>query len=137
MATIAEIDERIEKGKRQIAQLEERKKAMLAKEREQARKWRAAVLSAVGETVLAASGADWTDLDLDALRGWLSERSDDLASRAVRGQRTPAEAKAALDAFRKAPRKKEEDAEPPAPAETSPAPDRAQPWTPDMTQQQW
>ena len=62
MPTVEEIDERIEEHKRQIARMEERKRAILAKQREQERKWKAMCLSAIGEAVLDAAGCDWNEI---------------------------------------------------------------------------
>lgn len=101
MATVSELDEKIEEQKRKIAHLEERKKALIAKEREQARKYKAATVTAVGETVLRVLDADWTRIDLANLQAWLKEYSRDLGIVAVTGERTPSEAKAALDAFKR------------------------------------
>ena len=72
-----------------------------AKEREQARKWKAATLAAIGETVLKTLGADWTAIDLEGLQGWLAESAEDIRLMAVTDTRTPVEAKEALDAFKR------------------------------------
>lgn len=137
MTTVAELEEKIEDRKRQIAQYEARKKALIAKEREQARKYKEVTLTAIGETVLKSLGADWTDIDLDGLQGWLTECADDIRSVAVTEPRTPAEAKAALDAFKRTSKKPkrgdepeqdaEADAEPSEQADESEADGREQP----------
>ena len=101
MPTIADLDKKLENKKHEIAQLEERKKALIAKEREQARKWKAATVAALGEMLLGALGNEWTSVDLDALSGWLAENEEALRTRAVIDARTPVEAKKALDAFKK------------------------------------
>lgn len=102
MTTVEEIDEKIEERKRQIAKFESRKKAMLAKEREQSRKWRAATITAVGEAVLSVAGCDWTQLDVAELHSWLDENSATVRSRLVTDKTSPAEAKERLDAYRHA-----------------------------------
>ena len=60
MPTVSEIDGKLDELKRQAAALKEQRKVAAAKEREQARKWKAATLAAIGETVLKTLGADWT-----------------------------------------------------------------------------
>lgn len=112
MATVAEIDEKIEEAKRKVAQLEERRKATLAKERELARKWRAATLAAIGETVLATAGCDWTQLDLESLKSWLDVNADEVRSLLLTDERPPAQAKKSLDAFKR--KKPARGQEPPA-----------------------
>lgn len=92
MPTVSEIDGKLDELKRQAAALKEQRKVAAAKEREQARKWKAATLAAIGETVLKTLGADWTAIDLEGLQGWLM---------AVTDTRTPVEAKEALDAFKR------------------------------------
>lgn len=92
MATVSEIDGKLDELKRQAAAL---------KEREQARKWKAATLAAIGETVLKTLGADWTAIDLEGLQGWLAESAEDIRLMAVTDTRTPVEAKEALDAFKR------------------------------------
>ena len=109
MATIEDMDRRIAEAKERLAQYEARKRAMLAKEREQARKWRTALLATVGETVLVAAGCDWTRLDLDALRSWLVSHADEAHAQLVGQERTPAQAKAALDDFKATRARKEEE----------------------------
>ena len=66
MPTVSEIDGKLDELKRQAAALKEQRKVAAAKEREQARKWKAATLAAIGETVLKTLGADWTAIDLEA-----------------------------------------------------------------------
>ena len=95
MATVSEIDGKLDELKRQAAALKEQRKIAAAKEREQARKWKAATLAAIGETVLKTLGADWTDIDLEGLQGWLADNAEDT------DPRTPVEAKEALDAFKR------------------------------------
>lgn len=101
MATVSEIDGKLDELKRQTAALKEQRKIAAAKEREQARKWKAATLSAIGESVLKAIGADWTAIDLDGLQGWLTENAEDIRLMALTDPRTPVEAKEALDAFKR------------------------------------
>lgn len=57
MATVSEIDGKLDELKRQTAALKEQRKIAAAKEREQARKWKAATLAAIGEIVLKTLGA--------------------------------------------------------------------------------
>lgn len=57
MATVSEIDWKLDELKRQAAALKEQRKVAAAKEREQARKWKAATLAAIGEIVLKTLGA--------------------------------------------------------------------------------
>ena len=81
MATVSEIDGKLDELKRQAAALKEQRKIAAAKEREQARKWKAATLAAIGETVLKTLGADWTAIDLEGLQGWLAESAEDIRLR--------------------------------------------------------
>lgn len=140
MATIEDMDRRIAEAKERLAQFEAKRRAMLAKEREQARKWRAALLATVGETVLTAAGCDWTRLDLDALRSWLVAHSDEAHARLVGQERTPAQAKAALDDF-KATRSRKAEAEQPEPPSVTPDTAGNDQWHPEegqnQYQQQW
>ena len=76
MPTVSEIDGKLDELKRQAAALKEQRKVAAAKEREQARKWKAATLAAIGETVLKTLGADWTAIDLEGLQGWLAESAE-------------------------------------------------------------
>lgn len=101
MPTVSEIDGKLDELKRQAAALKEQRKVAAAKEREQARKWKAATLAAIGETVLKTLGADWTAIDLEGLQGWLAESAEDIRLMAVTDTRTPVEAKEALDAFKR------------------------------------
>lgn len=101
MATVSEIDGKLDELKRQAAALKEQRKIAAAKEREQARKWKAATLAAIGETVIMTLGADWTAIDLEGLQGWLTENAEDIRLMAVTDTRTPLEAKEALDAFKR------------------------------------
>lgn len=105
MATVEELDERIEASRRQIARYEERKRALIAKEREQARKWRMSTVETIGEMVLAALGCEWKDVELTELQNRLASWAcsiGDSGSPVVSEERTPAEAKRALDQYRKA-----------------------------------
>lgn len=102
MPTVEELDAKIEERRRQIARFEERKKALIAKEREQQKKWQTLVVSAIGETVIREAGCTWTDIDLDCLQSWLDERAEDLHDSVVIEGQTPADAKRALDRFKKA-----------------------------------
>ena len=101
MATVSEIDGKLDELKRQAAALKEQRKIAAAKEREQARKWKAATLAAIGETVLKTLGADWTAIDLEGLQGWFADNAEDIRLMAVTDPRTPVEAKEALDAFKR------------------------------------
>lgn len=109
MATVSEIDSKLEELKRQAAALKEQRRAAAAKEREQARKWKAMTLAAIGESVLKAVSADWTDIDIEALQGWLSENADGIRQSSVTDHRAPAEAKEALDAYKKSLKAKRDD----------------------------
>lgn len=114
MATVSEIDDKLDELKRQATALKEQRKVAAAKEREQARKWRAMTLTAIGESVLKALDADWTAIDLEGLRGWLDGNAEGMRAMAVTEPRTPVEAKEALDSFRRAARRRpvEADTEP-------------------------
>ena len=136
MATIEDMDRRIAEAKERLAQFEAKKRAMLAKEREQARKWRGALLATVGETVLTAAGCDWTRLDLNALRSWLVAHSDEAHSQLVGQERTPAQAKAALDDFKATRSRKEEESQPEPSSVTADTSGNGQ-WHPEQYQQQW
>ena len=96
MPTVSEIDGKLDELKRQAAALKEQRKVAAAKEREQARKWKAATLAAIGETVLKTLGADWTAIDLEGLQGWLADNAEDIRLMAVTDTRTPMEAKEVL-----------------------------------------
>lgn len=102
MATIAELDEKIQERKKQIARFEKRKKALLAKEREQEKKWKTAALTAMGELLLEALGCSWAELDLTDLDECLSDQSGSIRELVVREGRTSSEAKRALDEFKRA-----------------------------------
>ena len=87
MATVSEIDGKLDELKRQAAALKEQRKIAAAKEREQARKWKAATLAAIGEIVLKTLGADWTAIDLNELQpcnGAMRTSPSSLESRSVR-----------------------------------------------------
>lgn len=101
MPTVSEIDGKLDELKRQAAALKEQRKIAAAKEREQARKWKAATLAAIGETVLKTLGADWTDIDLNELQPWLTWSGGPTRPKVVTDPRTPVEAKEALDAFKR------------------------------------
>ena len=101
MPTIEELDQRIEERRQQIARYEARKKAILAKEREQARKWKAATLTAVGEAVLRAMGCDWTQIDMESLQSWLYAHAADLRSSTFDEVMEPKQAKDLLDKFKR------------------------------------
>lgn len=104
MPTIEEYDEKIDAVKQQLARLEERKKAQIAKEREQARKWRAATTAAIGEMVLETLDVPWEELDLGGLRScladWVAEHGYEIRCNVLREGRTAADAKHALDAYK-------------------------------------
>lgn len=100
--TVMDIDARIEEHMSQIDRLKTRRKALVAKEREQARKWKATCLAAIGQSVLDAAGCDWYELDIDGLRKVLSEYGEDLLAESVIEGRSPADAKRALDESKRA-----------------------------------
>lgn len=107
MATIQEMDERIEKQKAELAKLEAKKKELQKKERERNRKWKNQVVLAAGESVLSAVGCDWHALNLTALDEFLSGfTKEELRTLFVLKESTPESAKQALDA-RKKPKKGE------------------------------
>lgn len=119
MPTVSELDEKLEDLKRQTLRVKEQRKEAVRKEREQARKWRAMTLTAIGEAVASSLGTPWTDIDLESLREWLDANADALRQFAVTEHRTPAKAKEALDAFKRPVRKQE------PPADTEPESDTA------------
>lgn len=128
MPTVEEIDERIEEHKRQIARMEERKRAILAKQREQERKWKAMCLSAIGEAVLDAAGCDWNELDVEALSDSLTASGRDMFADAVAEGRSPADAKAALDDFKRLRKtRKQAKASEPEPQDEPTQPDGGEP----------
>lgn len=110
MASVEKIDDRIESYQALIEKLREQRKAAAAKERQQTRKWRSAYLAAVGETVTRSAGCDWAELDLEALQEALSDIGSELLSGSVVAGRSPAEAKRALDAFKRSRREGKTDA---------------------------
>lgn len=126
MPTVSELDEKLEDLKRQTLKVKEQRKEAVRREREQARKWRAATLTAIGDTVLSSLGASWTDIDLGNLQAWLEEHAGDIRTLAVTAPRTPAEAKEALGSFKRPVRKQE------APAGDAPEDDA--PGSPDAGQ---
>lgn len=101
MRTVAEIDGKIDEFYGRIEKLKEERKAAAAKERQQTRKWRGMCLSAIGETVVRAIGCNWAELDLDGLQDALNDIGGDLLLGAVIEGRSPAEAKKALDSFKR------------------------------------
>ena len=101
MRTVAEIDGKIDEFYGRIEKLKEERKAAAAKERQQTRKWRGMCLSAIGETVVRAIGCNWAELNLEGLQDALNDIGGDLLSGAVIEGRSPAEAKKALDAFKR------------------------------------
>lgn len=111
MRTVAEIDGKIDEFYGRIEKLKEERKAAAAKERQQTRKWRGMCLSAIGETVVRAVGCDWAELDLGGLQDALNDTGGDLLSGAVIEGRSPAEAKRALDAFKRPRRSGESEAD--------------------------
>lgn len=113
-ATIKDFEERIEKQKAELAKLEAKKKELEKKIRERNRKWRSAVLTAVGEDVLKAVGCSWDELDVHALADFFSIHAEELKELAVVTGSTPEDAKARLDAHTKKPAKsaKEQEAAP-------------------------
>lgn len=128
MPTVSELDEKLEELKRQTLKVKEQRKEAVRKEREQARKWKAATLSAIGDAVLSSLEASWTDIDLGGLQTWLAENADDIRLLAVTDPRTPAEAKEALDAFKRPAKQRE------APADA--IPEDGAPGSPDMEQEE-
>lgn len=104
--TVADYDRELEEAKRKFARLKEGRKAAAAKEREQARKWRAATVAAMGELILEALGCVWNEVDLAELGTSLDEWADgcreSIQLRIVAEGRTPAEAKQSLDTFKRA-----------------------------------
>ena len=101
MATIEALDEKIEKKRREIAQYETRKRAILAKEREQARKWKAETLQSIGTIVVDATHLDYKAINLSALHNWLYAHAQELSGQIAQDVLSPADAKAALDEFKK------------------------------------
>lgn len=110
MATIQDFEERIEKQKAELARLEAKKKELEKKIRERNRKWRAQVTQSAGESVLAAAGCAWQELDLDALDGFLASHSDEVRELLLVADSTPEDAKARLDARKRKPEKTETEA---------------------------
>lgn len=108
MPSVADFDRELEETRKKMARLKEGRKVAAAKEREQARKWRAATVSAMGEMVLEALGCGWDEVDLAALKSCLGEWADsyreDIQFRIITEGRTPADAKLALDIFKRAQR---------------------------------
>lgn len=113
--TVADFDRELEETKKKMARLKEGRKAAAAKEREQARKWRTATVSTIGDMVLESLGCGWNEVDLDALKSclgeWAESNHEDIRFRIITEERTPADAKLALDMFKKA-RREEKKAAP-------------------------
>lgn len=104
--TVADFDRELEKTKKKILQLKEGKKAAAAREREKERKWRSAAISAMGELLLESLGCNWKDVNFDELSAYLTEwiqgeHRENIHSRIITDDRTPAIAKSALDVFKK------------------------------------
>ncbi len=102
MATIEQLDEKIEKKKLEIARYEARKKALAAKEREMQRKWKAAVLAAAGQIVMENARCSWEALDLSAFEDWLKSSQEELSQLVVVDGSDPAAAKERLNTYRQA-----------------------------------
>lgn len=109
MATIAQLDEKIEKKKEEIARYETRKKALIAKEREMHRKWKNAVLTAIGQIVVDAAQCSWDAVDLAAFEDWLGSGQEELSGLVVVEQSDPEAAKERLDIYRQAKQNKASD----------------------------
>lgn len=101
MPTVEDYDRKIDEIEKQLALVKERRKTQAAKEREQRRKWRAGVVTTVGELVLSELGCDWTDIDLECLRDWVEEHAAEARDASVIGSRTPADAKLAHDQYKR------------------------------------
>lgn len=65
--SVKEIDSTLDELQSQIAELKKQRKEAKKVEREQARRWRAECLPAIGEAVLEAIGCEWNELDIAAL----------------------------------------------------------------------
>lgn len=101
MPTVEDYDRKIDEIEKQLALVKERRKTQAAKEREQRRKWRAGVVTTIGELVLGELGCDWTEIDLECLRDWLAEHAVEARDASVIGSRTPADAKLAHDQYKR------------------------------------
>lgn len=101
MATIQEVEERIERQKAELQKLEEKKKELKRKIRERDRKWREQVLLYAGERLLSTCGCPWQELDLAALDDFLSSYAKEASSLVTLPGSTPEDAKARLDALKK------------------------------------
>lgn len=106
--TVKDLDARIEAKRREIAQMEDRRRKLVAKNREQERKWCAAVCAEAGRRVVEATGCDWSRLDLEALSQFLAEHAEEASALLVTPERTPAEAHEALLALTRPPRPQQE-----------------------------
>lgn len=95
-----ELEQYIAELQEQVRQAKLDKKEALAREREQARKWRSDLLREIGGTLLSVVGCDWTLLDLGALREWLLNHAGEMQTLTVASERTPEEAHDALLSFR-------------------------------------
>lgn len=60
--------------------MEDRRRKLVAKNREQERKWCAAVCAEAGRRVVEATGCDWSRLDLEALSQFLAEHSEEVSA---------------------------------------------------------
>lgn len=112
MPTVADYDRELEETKKKMARLREGRKAAAAKEREQARKWRTATVSTMGELLLESLGCRWVEVDLESLKAcldeWVTRERESIQFRITTEERTPADAKQALDAFKRAQREEKE-----------------------------
>lgn len=102
--TVEDLDAKIEAKRREIAQMEDRRRKLVAKNREQERKWAAALMAEAGRRVVEATGCDWSRLDLGALSLFLAEHAEEASALLVTPERTPAEAHEALLALTRPPR---------------------------------
>ncbi len=114
MPTVADYDRELEETKKKMARLREGRKAAAAKEREQARKWRTATVSTMGELLLESLGCRWVEVDLESLKAcldeWVTRERESIQFRITTEERTPADAKQALDAFKRAQREEKRSA---------------------------
>ena len=117
--TVADFDRELEEAKKRIVKLNEGRKAAAAKEREQSRRLRAAKVSVMGEMLLESLGCGWNEVDLTALQPRLEEWADghreDIRLRIVSDALSNADAKQALDAFKKSRREAKAQKSRPAP----------------------
>lgn len=102
--TVNEMDQLIDDLESQLSDAKKRRKEAVKAEREMAKEWKPECLTAIGEVVCEAAGCKWNELDIASLAEVLAGSEMQL-DQCVSEGRGAAEAKEALDAFKRSRRK--------------------------------